>query len=73
LDPFISTDNSASYKAAGHCSSYFCRLPLEQKASTLALDHTHCSRDKTLSAATYKQKEIEGDYIPSLPGLLTEK
>ena len=34
---------------------------------------THCSRDKHLSATTYKQKEIEGNFIPPMPGLLTKK
>ena len=32
----------------------------------------HCSRDEH-SAATYKQKEIEGNYIPPMHGLLTKK
>ena len=42
-----------------------CRLQLEQTASTLA----HIARAVTFSAITYKQKEIEGDYIP-LPCLV---
>jgi len=33
-------------KAAGHRSIYFGRLQLEHKVSALALDPTHCSRDK---------------------------
>ena len=76
LDPFINinTDRPASYKAAGNLSQYFGRLQLEHKASARALDPTHCSRDKqTLNATTHKQNEIEGDYIPAMPGLLTEK
>jgi hypothetical protein len=43
---------------------------MEYKA---AGDLTHCSRDKTLSATTYKEKEIEGDHISPIPGLLNKK
>jgi hypothetical protein len=38
-----------------------CKLLFEHKASAFAFD------------PTYKQKEIEGDYIRPMPGLLTEK
>ena len=43
MDPFINinTDSSASYKAAGHRSSYFCRLQLEHKATTLTGVNPH--------------------------------
>jgi len=43
------TDRPASYTAAGHGLRDFCRLQLEHKASALALDLTHCSRDKHLA------------------------
>jgi len=33
----------------------------------------YCLRYKTLRATTYKQKEIEGNYIPPIPGLLTKE
>jgi hypothetical protein len=36
------------------------------------LQPAHCSHNKHL-APTYKQKEIEGNYIPPMPGLLTKK
>jgi len=49
-----------------------CRLLFEHKVSLFAFDPTHCSRDKH-SATTYKQKEIEGDSVPPMPGLLTKK
>jgi hypothetical protein len=42
-------DRPASYKAAGHCSRYFCRQQLEHNALTLALDPVHCSLDKYLA------------------------
>jgi len=28
---------------------------------------------KTFSATTYKQKEIEGNHLPPMPGLFTKK
>jgi hypothetical protein len=63
----IITDRPALYKAVGNRSSYFGRQHLEHKAAR------HCSRDKTLSGTTYKRREIEGNYIPAMSGLLTEK
>jgi len=66
LDPFINTDRLVSYKAAGHRSRYFDILQLEHKAVT------YCLRDEHL-ARPHKRKEIEGDCITPMPGLLTEK
>jgi len=42
--------------AAGHRSRYFGRLPLQHKASALALDSTHCSRDKHLARPHINKK-----------------
>jgi hypothetical protein len=39
----------------------------------VALCPTHCSRDKHLARPHINKKEIEGDYIPPMPGLPTEK
>jgi len=36
-------------------------------------DPSHCSRDKHLERPNTKQKEVEGNYIPAIPGLLTKK
>jgi len=59
LDPFIyiNTDSPASYKASGHRSRYFCRLQLEHKASSFALDPTHFSRDKHLARPHINKKK----------------
>jgi len=59
LDPFINvnTDSPASYNGAGHCSRYFCRLQLVHKASTLALDPTHCLCDKHLERPHINKKK----------------
>jgi hypothetical protein len=61
------TDRTSSFKAAGHRSRYFCRLQLVQQGSYTLLER------KTFRATTYKQKEIEGNYLPPMPGLLTKK
>ena len=60
---FSFTDRPASLKAAGHRSRYFCRL--QGRYTLLAR--------LTFSATTYKQKEVEGNYIPPMSGLLTKK
>jgi hypothetical protein len=72
MDPFIKTDNPASYKAAGHRLRNFSWLQLEHKASTLALNSTHCSRDKHL-ARPHKHINKKKSKEPHMPGLLTEK
>jgi len=72
LDPFIdiNTDRTASYKADGHRSRYFCRRLLKHEASTLALDPTRCSHDKHLARPhTYKKKQ-ETIFLPRLVYLL---
>ena len=71
LDPFINNDRPASYKAAGHRS----RNSQTATSTRRLLLHSnpHIARAITLSAATFKQKEIGGGYIPPMSGLLTEK
>ena len=65
---------SASFKAAGHRSKYFCWLPLEHKASTLALDPTHCSRDKhSARPHVNRKKQKETIFFPCLVCLLRHK
>ena len=72
LDPFIyiSIDKTPSFKAAGHLSRYFCRLLLKNKASTLALDPTHCSRDKHLERPHVNKKKQETIFFVYLACLL---
>jgi len=36
-------------------------------------DSTHCSGDKHLARPDKNEKEMEGNYLPSMPGLLTKK
>ena len=73
LDPFfiINTDSPASFKAAGHRSRYFCRLQLQHKTSALALNPTHCSRNKHLARPDInKKKQKETIFLPRLVCLL---
>ena len=44
-----------------------------QQTATAAQGSYTLLAQKTLSANTYKQKEVEGNYIPPMPGLLTKK
>jgi len=63
----INNDRPASFKAAGHCSTYFCRLPPDHKAAK------HFSRDKHLARHHISKKKYKKNYIPLMPGLLTKK
>ena len=51
-----------------HNSSYAADCYCRKKQLLLHVLLTHCSRD-TLSESSYKQKEIEGNYIPPMSGL----
>jgi hypothetical protein len=73
LDPFINinTERPASkllvtiQDALADCNCSTKRLLLHSIP--------HIAHVITLTATTYKRKEIEEDYIPPMPGLLTEK
>jgi len=75
LDPFVTLIVQPSYKPAGHRSRYFYRLLLVHKASTLAHDPTHCSRDNHLKRRHINKqtKKWKERIIPPIPGLLTKK
>jgi len=51
-----------------HSSSYAADCCRRSKQLLLHVLLTHCSRD-TLSESSYKQKKVEGNYIPPMPGL----
>jgi hypothetical protein len=51
-----------------HSSSYAADSCRRTKQLLLHVVLMHCLRD-TLSESSYKQKKVEGNYIPPLPGL----
>ena len=55
-----------------HSSSYAADCFRRTKQLLLHVLLTHCSRD-TLSESSYKQKKVEGNYIPPMPGLKRRK
>jgi len=71
--PLTLTDRPASFSVAQSLFEIHNRLQLEHKAATVTDVNSHIARVITLSVTSYKQKEIEGNYIPHMPVLLTKK
>ena len=51
-----------------NCLKYLGVAAAEQSSYYYMCCCTHCLRD-TLSESSYKQKKVEGNYIPPMPGL----
>ena len=67
------TGRSGSYEPARSRFEIFYRLQLEHKAATLVFLTPRIASPIISSATRYKQNEMEGNYIPPMPGLVTKK
>jgi len=66
-------DRPGSYESARSQLEIFCRLQLEHKAATLVFLTPRIASAIISNATRHKQNEIEGNYVPPMPGLLTKK
>jgi len=71
--PLTLTDRPASFSVAQSLFEIHSRLLLQNKAAIVTCINLHMARMITLSVTSYKQKEIERNYIPPMPVLLTKK
>ena len=75
VGPFITTltDRPASFKAACHRPRQSADSNCSTRQLHIALITPHIAHAINFRTTTYKQKEIEGNYLPATPGLLTKK
>ena len=66
--PLTPTDRPDSFSVAQSLFKTHSRLLLQNKAAIVTCVTPHTAR----AINTYKQKEIEGNYIPHMSGLLTK-